>query len=158
MAKVFGDHGEEFVQDLVINSGKTFDIALYADADGPNGGNIADAVSVSESDDVSVIESGSEPSGSAYNRQQDAASNFSASLDSNNDVKITGTTQTYDVSDSSQSVNAYMIIVPFASDLVSSDGGAATDHLMYTAFLDQEYDLSQFDNTVDFDPAELTLD
>jgi len=156
MGEVFTDHGEEFVQDLVINSGKTFEIALYADADGPNGGSITDAVDAVDSSDVTIIESGSEPSGAAYARQQDAASNFTASLDGSNNVKITGTSQTFDVSDSSQTVNAYMVIVPYQSDLVTSDG-SVTDHAMYTAFLDQDYNLSQFSSTVDFDPAELTL-
>lgn len=156
MSEVFSDYGEEWVQDLVINSGVTFDIALYADSNGPNGGNLSNTVDPSDSDDVSIITSGSEPSGSAYSRQSDAASNFSASLDGSTNVVITGSTQTFDVSDSSQAVNAYMVIVPYQSDLVGNDG-STTDHMLGTAYLDQDYDLNQFDNTVNLDPAQLTL-
>jgi len=32
MASVFSDFGEEFVQDLVVGSGKTVTIGLYADS------------------------------------------------------------------------------------------------------------------------------
>jgi len=157
MGAEFTDFGEEFVQDLVITSGKTFDIALYADVDGPDGGTITDAVDVTDSSDVTLIESGAEPSGSAYARQQDAASGFTASLDGSNNVQIAGTTQTFDVSDSSQTVNAYMVVVNYQSDLVASDG-SATDHAMYTAYLDQAYDLSQFSSTIDLNPVKLTLE
>lgn len=155
MASVFADHGEEFVQDLVINSGKTFTVGLYADVDGPNGGSISGADDIVDSSDVGAVTT--EPAGSAYAQQDDAASNFTASLDGSNNVVISGSTLTYDVSDSSQTVNAYFVIVNYASDVVSSDGGTATDHLLGTGYLDQEYDLAQFDTTVDLDPVELTL-
>jgi len=154
MGSVFSDYGEEFVQDLVINSGKTFQVGLYADADGPGTPSTTD--DIIDQDDVSAIST--EPSGSNYSRQSDAASNFSASLDSNDNIKITGSTLTFDVSDSSQDVNAYFVVVPFASDVVGSDGGTTTDHLFFTGFLDQTYDLSQFDTSADLNPVELTLD
>lgn len=137
-------HGEEFMQDLVIGSGKTFDIGLYNDA--------TDALS--DTSDVGDITT--EPAGSAYSRQSDSASGFTASL-SGGDIQIAGTTQTFDVSDSSQTVDSVFVVVNFASDVVSSDGGTATDHLYYTNALDQSYDLSQFDSTVDLDPTKLTL-
>ncbi len=153
MASVFTDYGEEWVQDLVINSGKTFTIGLYADADGP--GTPASTDDITDSSDIGAITT--EPAGSNYSAQDDAANNFTAGLDDSNNVSITGSTLTYDVSDSSADVNAYYITVTYASDLVGSDGGTSTEHLIGTAFLDQTYDLSQFDTTVDLDPAELTL-
>ncbi len=137
-------HGEEYMQDLVINSGDTYDIGLYNDS--------TDALS--DTSDVSAITT--EPAGSAYSRQSDAASGFTASLVSG-DVQIAGTTQTFDVSDSTQTVDSVFVVVNYASDLVSSDGGTATDHLFFTNALDQSYDLSQFDSTVDLDPTKLTL-
>jgi len=154
MASVFSDHGEEFVQDLVINSGKTFQIGLYADVDGPDGGTIGTTNDITDSSDIADITT--EPSGGSYARQSDTASGFTASLDGSSNVTISGTTQTFDVSDSPEEVNAYFVIVPYTSNLVSSDG-SETDHLMATGYLDQKYDLSQFDTTVDLDPAELTL-
>ena len=137
------NHGEEFMQDLVISSGKTFEIGLYNDS--------TDALG--ESADVGDITT--EPAGSAYARQSDAASGFTASSQSGN-IQIAGTTQTFDVSDSTQTVDSVFVIVNYQSDVVSSDG-SATDHLYYTNSLDQSYDLSQFDSTVDLDPTKLTL-
>jgi len=132
------------MQDLVINSGDTFDIGLYNDS----------TDSLSDTSDVGDITT--EPAGSAYARQSDAATDFTASL-SGGDIQIAGTTQTFDVSDSSQTVDSVFVVVNYASDVVSSDGGTATDHLYYTNALDQSYDLSQFDSTVDLDPTKLTL-
>lgn len=131
------------MQDLVISSGKTFDIGLYNDS----------TDSLSDTSDVADITT--EPAGSAYSRQSDAATDFTASL-SGGDIQIAGTTQTFDVSDSTQTVDSVFVVVNFTSDIVSSDG-SATDHLYYTNALDQSYDLSQFDSTVDLDPTKLTL-
>jgi len=132
------------MQDLVINSGETFDIGLYNDS----------TDSLSDTSDVSDITT--EPAGSAYSRQSEAATDFTASLVTD-DIQIAGTTQTFDVSDSSQTVDSVFVVVNYASDIVSSDGGTATDHLFYTNALDQSYDLSQFSSTVDLDPTKLTL-
>jgi len=137
------NHGEEFMQDLVISSGKTFDIGLYNDS--------TDALG--ESADLSDITT--EPAGAAYARQSDAASGFTATSSSGN-IQIAGTTQTFDVSDSTQTVDSVFVVVPYTSDVVTSDGGE-TDHLYFTNALDQSYDLSQFDSTVDLDPTKLTL-
>lgn len=137
------DHGEEFMQDLVIDSGKTFEIGLYND----------DTDSLNDDSDIGDITT--EPEGSAYSRQSDDATDFSASLEGG-DVRIEGTTQTFDVSDSDQDVDSVFVIVNFESDTVSDDSGAE-DHLFYTNALDQTYELSQFDSTVDLDPTKLTL-
>lgn len=152
MSSLFTDFGEEWVQDLVINSGKTFTIGLYADADGPTPPATTD--DIVESSDIGDIST--EPSGASYAAQTDATADFTASLDGSNNVSITGSTLTFDVSDSSETVNAYYITVPYTSDLVASDG-SETEHLIGTGYLNQEYDLSQFSTTVDLDPATLTL-
>lgn len=132
------------MQDLVVDSGKTFDIGLYNDS----------SDSLGDTSDIGDINT--EPTGSAYSRQSDAASGFSVSL-SGGDVQISGKTQTFDVSDSSQTVDSVFVVVNFSSDVVSSDGGTGTDHLFYTNALDQSYDLSSFSSTVDLDPTKLTL-
>lgn len=137
------NHGEEYIQDLVIASGDTAIIGLYNDS--------TDALG--ESADLGDITT--EPSGSAYARQNDALSGFTPSQQSGN-VQIAGTTQTFDVSDSTQTVDSVFVAINFQSDLVSADG-SPTDHLIYTNALDQSYDLSQFDSTVDLDPTKLTL-
>jgi len=137
------NHGEEYMQDLVIASGDTVDIGLYNDS--------TDALG--ESADIGDITT--EPAGSAYARQSDALSGFTASSVSGN-IQIAGTTQTFDVSDSTQTVDSVFVVIPFQSDVVSSDG-SVTDHLFFTNALDQSYDLSQFDSTVDLDPTKLTL-
>ena len=136
-------HGEEFMQDLVVSSGKTFSIGLYNDS----------TDSLTDTSDVEDITT--EPAGAAYSRQSDAASGYSVSL-SSGDVQIAGTTQTFDVSDSTQNVDSVFVVVPYTSDVIECDG-AETDHLYYTNALDQSYDLSQFDSTVDLDPTKLTL-
>jgi hypothetical protein len=154
MTELFTNYGEEWVQDLVINSGKTLEVGLYADADGPGTPSTTDTVF--EGTDVSDL--GTEPTGSNYVNATDAASNFTASLDASDNIVITGSQLEFDVSDSSQDVNAYYVAVPFASDVVGSDGGTETLHLIGTAYLDQLYDLNQFDTSVNFDPVKLTLD
>lgn len=152
MATVFTDFGEEWVQDLIINSGKTFNIGLYADADGP--GTPGTTNDIDDGSDIGDITT--EPTGTGYTAQTDATSNFTAELNGSNNVSIVGSTLTFDVSDSSEDVNAYYVTVDFTSDLVASDG-ADTEHLIGTGYLNQLYDLNQFDTTVDLDPATLTL-
>lgn len=137
-------HGEEFMQDLFIDSGVTVSIGLYNDS----------TDSLSDTSDVGDITT--EPSGSAYSRQSDAAGDFTASLESG-DVQIEGATNTFDVSDSSQDVDSVFTVISFDSDLVSSDDGTDTEHLIFTNALDQTYDLDQFDSTIDLDPVKLTL-
>lgn len=136
-------HGEEYVIDLIINSGDTYSVGLYNDS----------TDSLGDTSDISDIST--EPSGSAYSRQDDAATDFTASLVSD-DVQMEGSTLTFDVSDSSQTVDSVFVVVNYTSDLISSDG-SATDHLFYTNALDQSYDLDQFSSTADLNPTTLTL-
>lgn len=137
-------HGEEFMQEQFIDSGFTVSIGLYNDT--------TDALT----DESDVGDITTEPSGSAYARQEDLTGEFTASL-VGGDVQIAGESNTFDVSDSSQDVDSVFTVISFASDVVSSDGGTATEHLIFTNALDQSYDLSQFDSTVDLDPVKLTL-
>jgi len=132
------------MQDLFISSGVTVNIGLYNDS----------TDSLTDTSDVGDITT--EPAGAAYSRQSDAATDFAASLVSG-DVQIAGASNTFDVSDSTQTVDSVFTVISFDSDLVSSDGGTDTDHLIFTNALDQSYDLSQFDSTIDLDPVKLTL-
>lgn len=87
-----------------------------------------------------------EPSGSAYARQSATfdGTDFTNS-ESGGDWQTTIADQTFDTSDSSQDVDAYFIIVNYASE-DASDGGTAADHLFWTGQLDQTYDLNSVDS------------
>lgn len=99
---------------------------------------------LSDGSDVGDITT--EPSGSAYAKQSASidTSDFTNS-DSSGDWQTTIADQTFDTSDSSQSVDAYYIVVNFDSD-DTSDGGTATDHLFWSGNLDQTYDLGSVDS------------
>jgi len=118
MANLVTDFGEEFTQDLVVNSGETIDYGLYLDTDGPGTPTAGD--DVVDGSDLGTITT--EPSGSNFSRQSVSASNLSASLDGSNNVVLSTPTLTFDVSDSTQNVNAVFAVVNYQSDLVASDG------------------------------------
>lgn len=98
------------------------------------------------SDGSDVADITTEPTGSAYARQTATldGTDFTNS-DSGGDWQTTIADQTFDTSDSSQDVDAYFIVVNFASE-DTSDAGTATDHLFWTGNLDQTYDLNSVDS------------
>jgi len=142
MAVNLHDFGEEFMQDLVTTSSETFDVGLYNDS----------TDSLSESSDVSDITT--EPTGSNYSRQSQSASGITVDL-SGSDAKTDFPTQTFDTSDSSQTVDSYFVVVNFDSD-EAGDEGTASDHIYFTGSLSQSRDLSQID-TLDVDNVGGTL-
>jgi hypothetical protein len=135
------DFGEEFMQDLVVDSGETFDIGLYNDS--------TDALS--ESSDISDIST--EPTGSNYSRQSESASNVTVDL-SGSDAKTDFPTQTFDTSDSSQTVDSYFVVVNFNSD--EAGDSSQNDHIFQTGSLSQSRNLSEID-TLDVDNVGGTL-
>lgn len=136
MANVQTNFGEEWrqraaAQDISISS---MSAGLYNDS--------TDALG--ESSDVGDITT--EPGGSAYGRHSIALpGDVSFTLDGSNNVQIDIADQTFDVSDSSQTVDTYFLVVSFQSTVVASDSGA-NDHLIVTGALSQSRDLSQIDN------------
>lgn len=136
MASVLTNYGEEWIQRAAMQdiSPTTINCGLYNDS--------SDALG--EGDDVAGIST--EPAGSAYAKQSvTAPTNVTFSLDGSNNLQVDIDDQTYDTSDSSQTVDSYFLVVNFQATIVSADGGA-TDHLVLTGALSQSRDLSQIDN------------
>lgn len=99
--------------------------------------------SLGDASDIGSITT--EPTGSAYGRQNvTLGSDFTTQDNSGNWEALMDDT-TFDTSDSGQSVDAYFVIVNFDSD-DAGDGGTASDHLLFTGSLDQTYDLSSVDS------------
>jgi len=149
------DLGEEAYQYLLQQSSNTVKVTLYADTQGPNGGSITGAVDVADGDDIAAVTS--EPSGSAYARQTVTNTNITIQDDGSSNAQIDIPDVTFDVSDSSQEVNAYAVTIEFPASVFASDGGTPTEHLFFTGQMDSNYDLSQFNSTVDFADGRLTL-
>lgn len=127
MTQQLHDTGEEYYQDKL--SGETFDVGLYNDA--------TDALT--DSEDLGDITT--EPSDGNYARQAGVA--FSSS-DISGDWALTNDSQvSFDVTNTTGTVDSYFIVVNYQSD-DKSDGGA-TDHLLVTGALSQSYDLSNID-------------
>lgn len=128
MSYILNDIGEELLMKNNME-GLSHDAGLYNDS--------TDAIS--DTDDLAAITT--EPSGAAYARQTDtySVSDISGNWGFDNDSKLT-----YDVSDSSQTVDGSFLVHNFAST-DAGDGGTATDHLIATAALSQSRDLSQID-------------
>lgn len=128
MSYLLTDIGEELLMKFNMD-GLSHDVGLYNDStDG-----------ISETDDVSAIST--EPTGSAYARQTSAysVSDISGDWGFDNDSQLT-----FDVSDSSSTVDGSFLVHNFAST-DAGDGGTAADHLIGTAALSQSRDLSQID-------------
>lgn len=140
MGEVLTDIGEEYILDAYKDSGATLIIGLYADADGPDGGTITGAVSVGDGDDIGAITS--EPGGD-YSRVNEDIANTSIDL-SGSDAVIDIPQQDINVTNASETVNAYFVGINFASD-EAGDGGSPADHLIHTGFLASSRDLTDTD-------------
>lgn len=132
---IMTDYGEEYVQKLVSNNlgaKTTWTVGLYNDStDG-----------LSDSSDVGAITT--EPTGASYAKQSvslpgDATLGTNASTN----VYIELADQTFDVSDSSQSVDAYFIVVSFTSDVINSES-SDNDHLLFNGSLNNTLNLSNW--------------
>ena len=131
------DTGEEAILDDFFEESLTkpasVTVGLYNDG--------TDALS--DSSDVGAITT--EPSGSAYARQSASfGTGDFTNQDNAGDWESIIADQTFDTSDSSQSVDAYFIVINFTSD--DTGDTSATDHLLFTGSLDQTYDLSNVDS------------
>lgn len=136
MAHNLTNYGEEWIQRAAMQdiSPTTVEAGLYDDG------------SDSLGEDADVDDITTEPGGSAYSRQSvTVPDDVTFTLDGSNDLQVDIDDQTYDVSDSSQTVDSYFLVVNFQSTVVSSDGDD-TDHLVLTGALSQSRDLSQIDN------------
>ena len=131
------DTGEEAILDdffeQSLSKPASVDIGLYNDA--------TDALA--DSSDVGNITT--EPAGSAYARQSASfgTTDFT-NQDNSGDWETIIADQTFDTSDSSQNVDAYFVVINFTSD--DTGDTSATDHLLFTGSLDQEYNLNDIDS------------
>jgi len=136
MSSVLTNYGEEWIQRAAMQdiTPTSVECALYNDS--------TDALG--EGADVTDINT--EPAGSAYAKQSvTVPDNVTFSLDGSNNLQVDIDDQTYDTSDSSQTVDSYFLVVSFQATVVGSDG-SPTDHLVLTGALSQSRDLSQIDN------------
>ena len=142
MANLLTNIGEEYVAENDI-SGATVKATVYNDA----------TDSLSDTSTLSDITT--EPTGSSYARQSTTVTTkqIGGDFGFDSDAKLT-----FDVSDSSATVDHGALIVSFQSDTVAGDS-SATDHLIAVDALTQSRDLSQIDDLV-FSAGELgfTLD
>lgn len=133
MAFGLSDVGEEalirhfWTQDISLPA--SVDIGLYNDSsDG-----------LTDSDDLSAINT--EPSGASYSRQSVSfGTTDMTAQDTNGDWEVDFADQTFDVSDSSQSVDGYFVVITFQSS--DKSDGSATDHVMMRGSLGSTVDLS----------------
>jgi len=132
MASVFTDYGEEWVQRAATQdiSVATVSVGLYNDStDG-----------LGDSNDIGDIST--EPTGSAYSRQDATMpDDITYNQDGSTNLNIDVADQTFDISDSTATVDYWFVVVSFQASVVSSDGGATT-HLIAAGPLSQSYDLS----------------
>lgn len=151
MGAVLTDIGEEYIMDLVENSGATLIIGFYADDAGPGTPSTTDTIS--DGDDLSDIST--EPTGSGYSRQTESVSNATVDL-SGSDALLDIPTQNFDVSDSSRKVNGFFIGINFDSD-EAGDAGTPVDHLIWTGHLSSVVDLSSESGNLELKEAGGTL-
>ena len=136
MASVLTNYCEEWIQRAAMQDLEptSIECALYNDG--------TDALG--EGSDVEDITT--EPSGDAYVGQSiTVPDNVTFSLDGSNNLQVDIDDQTYDTSDSSQTVDSYFLVVNFQATVVTADNDT-TNHLVLTGALSQSRDLSQIDN------------
>lgn len=130
MAHVLTDIGEEYTLKTALE-GTTITVGLYHDAN--------NTTTIGEGSDVSDFDT--EPASGNYSRQNNQLTIMDN--ESNNWQAVNNTTITFDVTDTTENVDSYFIIVNFTSE--DTDDTDATDHLIVTGGLSQERDLSQID-------------
>jgi hypothetical protein len=128
MAAILTDIGEEYMITTNLDA-ESVDVGLYNDT--------TDSVT-----DTTDLPLSSEPADGNYNRavgEAVSASDISGNWGIDNDGVIT-----FDVSNTTGTVDSYFFVANFAST-DAGDGGTATDHLVLTGSLSQSYDLSNLD-------------
>lgn len=98
-------------------------------------------------DDGSDIENvNTEPQGSEYSREtlSFGESDFTAESNSVDNWQVVFADLTYDTSDSTQDVDAYMVVISYESQ--ETEDSDSQEHLLFTGDLDQTYDLESIDS------------
>jgi hypothetical protein len=137
----YHDVGEEFAQkatyrDDILTRPANLSITLYNDG--------SDAlVDASDVADIST-----EPTGASFSRQTVSLDSSALSLSQAGGDLRAEASVSFDTSDSSQTIDAYAIVVSFQSDVVNNET-TANDHLLTSATLGSSIDLSSGNDTVD---------
>lgn len=132
------DTGEEFILDYVFTGGATkpanVTVGLYDDS----------ADTLADGDDIGSITT--EPTSGNYARQSVSfdGTGFNTADSGGDWEATTANTVQFDVTNTTESVDSYFVLVNFDSD-DAGDGGTAADHLFWTGPLEQTRDLSQID-------------
>lgn len=130
MAHVLTDLGEEYTLETALEA-SSITVGLYHDTN--------NSPSIGEDSDVADINT--EPSSGNYARQTDS---FTLQDNASNNWQAVNTNaMTFDVTNTTENVDSYFIIVNFQAD--DTGDGSAIDHLIVTGGLSQERDLSQID-------------
>lgn len=134
MADGINDPGKELIVDVLrgnIADWAPQDVSMFNDA----------TDTITDTDDLSAIST--EPSGASFARQSVAAGDMTP-VDQGNAATwdLDYADQTFDTSDSSQSVDEWFAVHNFQSD--DTGDSSATDHLIMRGSLDSTYDLSDF--------------
>jgi len=137
----YHDTGEEFAhkatyRDDLLTRPASVDILLYNDS----------TDSLTDSSDVGAITT--EPTGSAYSRQTVSIDASGVSLSQASGDLRAEASVSFDTSDSSQTIDAFAVVVSFQSDVVNSES-SANDHLLTSALVGETIDLSSGNDTVD---------
>lgn len=135
------DWGEEWYTDNNVD-GATVTVGLYNDSTDAAG----------ETFDVGDLTT--EPAGSAYARP---STTVTTSADGGDYGPISDSQVSFDVSDSTQTVDAAFAVVNFQSSRAGD--GSATDHIVFVDALSATYDLSQSSSpdTININAADLKL-
>ena len=141
MANELFQTGEEFVirssiQDSTLSFDTDLEISLYNDATDGLG------------DDSGPADVTTEPTGDGYARDTitlDSAE-ITTELNADGNFQFEFEDQVFDVEDSTQDVDAYVVFVNFESDVAGDT--EISENLYFAGLLDQEYDLGQIDEFV----------
>lgn len=137
MANQLHNTGEEYIVDKL--DGETHDVGLYNDG----------TDTLADADDVGAITT--EPSGS-YARQ---SATILTAKNANGNYEIQVGDVTFDTSTAEQSVDSGFIAVNFDSD-EAGDGGAASDHLLFTFPIEDSNGSQTALNLTNFDELSLS--
>lgn len=133
MATQLHDTGEQFIIEYVFTGGvsKPTNVSVGLYNDGTDG--------LSDSDDYGAITT--EPSAGNYAQQTVTfdGTGFSAAQSGGDWQATNDSTVTFDVTNTSQTVDSYFVLVNYDT------GGGGSDHLFWTGDLEQSRDLSQID-------------
>lgn len=127
--------GEEYTQRLLANDLAiitSWSVSLYNDS----------TDSLLDTSDIGDITT--EPTGTSYSRQSVSLSaDVTLGVNASDNVYIEVDNQTFDVSDCSQDVDAYFVIVSYQSTVVNSESGA-NDHILFNGSLNQTINLNNW--------------